>query len=272
KKSSLVPLQKMEFLGVMLDLRNHTLSVPQDKITKVMSRCQGYLQQEVTTRRELESLVGYLNFVASYIPLGRLNLLHLIRWTNHHTSTDQRYRQIQFDVIFKVSQTPWTRSEFLSRPVPMHVPSPSLDVMTDASLHGWSGILLPHREVGIWGKDVVDFSMNWKELKAIHLSILRFGGLLRGRTVRILSDNSTALSCLRKQGSLSSETLVLDQDNPGALPGSAHSADPGASPGRLERVSGSGIQRGSDLHSGPWTRRPSARSAIGSVARRWTSL
>ena len=49
--------------------------------------------------------------------------------------------------------------------------------------------------------------MNWKELKAIHLSLLHFSKFLRGKVVKILSDNTSALACIRRQGSLSSVPL-----------------------------------------------------------------
>ena len=49
--------------------------------------------------------------------------------------------------------------------------------------------------------------MNWKELKAVHLSLMLFQEELEGSRVRVLSDSMTALSCLRKEGSLVSTAL-----------------------------------------------------------------
>ena len=49
--------------------------------------------------------------------------------------------------------------------------------------------------------------MNWLELKAIQLSLLHFLPLLTGRCVSLRSDNVTALSCIRRQGSLTSRAL-----------------------------------------------------------------
>ena len=95
----------------------------------------------------------------------------------------------------------------LSRPVPMHPPTPVVELMTDASLFGWSGLLLPRRVEDSWGQEVRAFSMNWKELKAIHLSLLHFSKFLRGKVVKILSDNTSALACIHRQGSLSSVPL-----------------------------------------------------------------
>ena len=90
----------------------------------------------------------------------------------------------------------------------MNPPIPSVEIMTDASLFGWSGVLLPHRVEGAWDQGVWHHSMNWKELKAIHLTLIHFSYHLSGKSVRVLSDNRTALACLRNHGSLASQALL----------------------------------------------------------------
>ena len=81
-------------------------------------------------------------------------------------------------------------------------------IMTDASLDGWSGVLLPQRVTGVWTSQDLRHSMNWLELRAIQLSLHYYASELRGRVVKVLADNSTALSCLKNQGSLRSTPLM----------------------------------------------------------------
>ena len=50
---------------------------------------------------------------------------------------------------------------------------------------------------------------NWKELKAIHLTLMHFFPSLINKVVLLLSDNTTALGCLRKQGTLRNFPLHL---------------------------------------------------------------
>ena len=68
EKSSLFPLQKLEYLGVMLDLQNITLSLPQDKVEKIVEKSLVCYNKSLMSRRNLEQLVGLLNFAAAYIP------------------------------------------------------------------------------------------------------------------------------------------------------------------------------------------------------------
>ena len=193
------------------------MSVPQDKQLAVSTRCLEMCQKSVTTRRELESLTGLMNFVATYVVLGRLHLLPVLMWLNLRTRPCTRDVPVQMDERLRELLGIWTSQGFLHRPVPMHAPRPSLTLMTDASLEGWCGILLPRKAMGLWPSSVSLLSMNWKELMAIRLALVEFRFLLRGRTVRLLSDNTTAVSCLRHQGSvkhahlhsLSAEILVF---------------------------------------------------------------
>lgn len=207
EKSSIVPQQKLEYLGVILDLQNLTLSLPQEKIDKILSYVKQGQQRSQMSRRDLEKLVGFLNFTASYLPLGRLYLIPVMQWMNSHSSPGSRDLQIPLDNDLRDALTPWSDMTALSTPVPMHLPSPTLEIMTDASGHGWSGWLLPDEACGLWSLEDQPHSMNWKELKAVHLTILHFLDHLRGQSVKVLTDNSTVVACLRRQGSVGSPLL-----------------------------------------------------------------
>ena len=207
EKSSLTPAQEVEFLGVSWDLKNGTLSVPQEKRNVIVARCHAILNETTATRRSLESLAGLLNFAATYIQLGRLHLLPIIAWMNLSTLCSNRDTPVLLTPRFKSLVRIWTKQEFLSRCVPMNISHPDISMMTDASLDGWCGVLLPRKVLGTWSPDVQHNSMNWKELMAVCLSLRKFRSTLSGKTVRVLSDNTTTVCCLRRQGSLKSEKL-----------------------------------------------------------------
>ena len=85
-KSSVTPAQRVEFLGVVLDLQELTFSLPPDKVSKVLQWRKEVLQASTMSRRELEALVGFLNFVGSFIPLGRLYLLPIRLFSGNRTA------------------------------------------------------------------------------------------------------------------------------------------------------------------------------------------
>ena len=209
RKSVLAPSQNLTFLGVHMDLSHMELSLPPDKVAHILGLCKLLRETTNISRRDLEAISGYLNFAAKYIPLGRLYLLPFLKWTNVHTQANSRDTLVPVTQRLLSSLQPWENRVLLQTPVPMHVNRPELILMTDASEWGWCGILLPHRVEGIWAQSVACHSMNWKELETIRLSLLHFLPLIKGKTIKVLSDNTTALACLKNQGSLASTHLWL---------------------------------------------------------------
>ncbi|MCP4143312.1 MAG: hypothetical protein GY755_23990, partial [Chloroflexi bacterium] len=134
EKSSLTPAQEVEFLGVSWDLKNGTLSVPQEKKNQIVARCHAVLHENYATRRTLESLAGLLNFAASYIQLGRLHLLPIIAWMNLSTLCSSRDTPVPLTSHFKNFVRIWTNQQLLSQCVPMNTLLPDISMMTDASL------------------------------------------------------------------------------------------------------------------------------------------
>ena len=88
-KSHLAPSQTVEYLGVVLHLDTLQITLPESKVSKILSICRDTLRRRRCSRRHLESLVGILSFASYYIPLGRLRLRPIISWMNADTSTDQ---------------------------------------------------------------------------------------------------------------------------------------------------------------------------------------
>ena len=77
--------------------------------------------------------MGLLNFVAPLVPLGRLHLLTIIVWVNHHTSVAHRDRPVTLDKDILLI---WQSVVYLFLPVPMSLPFPQLFLTADASLWG----------------------------------------------------------------------------------------------------------------------------------------
>ena len=208
KKSSLTPSRNVVFLGVLLRLDRLTMELPPSTALKIISLCGRTLSRSRQSRRCLESLMGLLNFAAPLVPLGRLRLRPLIMWMNSHSSASNRDVPILLDSPFKDLLRIWQSTAFLSLSVPMSIPVPQLQLMTDASLSGWSGVLLPYRVSGHWPGEYRDRSINWLELQAVFRALQHFLWCLKGRSVLILCDNTTVVSCLLHQGTLRSGSLM----------------------------------------------------------------
>ena len=91
--------------------------------------------------------------------------------------------------------------------VPFVQHNTTLNLMTDASDFGWSGVLLPFQVNGVWSPWERSNSINWRELREILDSVILFRNSLRGHSIRVLSDNKVALSCIYNQGFLHTPAL-----------------------------------------------------------------
>ena len=206
-KSSVVPLQEIEYLGVLLNLRRLTMALPLNKVEKVLSMTRDASTSLEMTRRELERLVGYLNFAAPTLPLGRLHLIPLVGWMNQHTDPLSRDLLVPIDAGLRAALRPFRDRKFLLTPVSFRRPHPDLDIMTDASGYGWSGVLPPFLIKDSWTPLELSSSINWRELKAVFNTIEFLRESLSGKVFRIHTDNQVALFCMRRMGSIRSGDL-----------------------------------------------------------------
>ena len=86
---------------------SEAFSLPPEKVEKILSLCQEGLTSSWLTRRELERLVGFLNFATKALSLGRLYLIPLISWMNNHTTVVDRDLPVPLDLNLKESFGPW---------------------------------------------------------------------------------------------------------------------------------------------------------------------
>ena len=208
KKSSTVPSQKVEYLGVMFLLDSLQLALPEAKVLKIASLSAQMARRRSASRRELEALLGLLSFAASLVPLGRLRLRPLVLWMNSNTRTETRDDLVSLLPQFSSSLEVWTNLTWLRTPVRMRLPTPTLEIMTDASEEGWGGAFLPHRISGVWPQEYQQHSINWLELQAIFHTLEYFKADLKGSPVLLMTDNTTAVACIKNQGTLKSTTLL----------------------------------------------------------------
>ena len=84
KKTSPYPVQRLTYLGVDLDLQNLTMSLPPDKVDRLIAVSNLHTQATWVSRKDLEALIGLVTFSYSVIPIGRMYVTPLIVWMNSH--------------------------------------------------------------------------------------------------------------------------------------------------------------------------------------------
>ena len=200
QKSNLVPSQVVQYLGVVINAETFRASPSQERISKLLSTAAEFRSSASPPASLWLSLLGVLSSLAHLVPGGRLRMRSLQICL--HRSWDRR------DLSAPVSASKeclrdlqwWLHLPCLSLGVSLCQGSPDLDLWSDTSDVGWGAHLDRQIASGLWDSHQAALSINARELLAIKLGLLQFQLSLRGRTVAVFCDNTTAVAYLRKRG------------------------------------------------------------------------
>ena len=79
-KKSVPPLQTVEFIGNLVDAESMTIGVTPGRKIEVLKELEAWKQKKSCTRRQLESLIGKLQFMSNCIKPGRLFISRLLNF------------------------------------------------------------------------------------------------------------------------------------------------------------------------------------------------
>ena len=86
------PSTTLHFLGILLDSINMEARLPEDKVTRLKAELSQWSIRKSATLREIQSLIGTLNFACRVIPPGRPFLLRIIQLTHNVTKPQHHIR------------------------------------------------------------------------------------------------------------------------------------------------------------------------------------
>ena len=82
------PSTQMVFIGVLFDSVSLTLSITPERLIEIRSLVSQWLLKREATLRELQSLIGKLNFVAHCVKPARIFISRLLNWLRQIKNTD----------------------------------------------------------------------------------------------------------------------------------------------------------------------------------------
>lgn len=202
-KSSLIPSQRVVFIGVVLDSVMMRASPSPQRVDDILNLVSRVQRGTRLTYGLFLRLLGKLTAASSVIPLGLLSLRPLQVWVNGLGLDPRRHQGRMVVASGKClrSLKPWRSRAYLSSGVPLgSLPSRREVVVTDASLSGW-GAVWNHRTVrGTWSPQQKSEHINVLELRAVHLALMYFLPFLEGRHVLVRSDNTSTVYHVNHQG------------------------------------------------------------------------
>ena len=210
KDKTFMPAQNTAFLGVELDTVRQVARLPLDKLQEYKTSVQETLLRTKITRRDLESLVGKLNFATSVVPARPFlrRIIDLI-WT-----VDKPYHFILITRAVKKDLHTWL--QFLSsyngttyfRCLRI-VNSSAIHLGSDASKLGFGACYGSKWVQAAYPPAWQRQHITYLELYPIYVLIFMFGRLMANSTIIFHCDNSAVTVIVNKQSSKDSDIMGI---------------------------------------------------------------
>ena len=206
------PCHILSFAGIELDCLAFEARLPQEKIHKCLSAIEHTLSHKKVTLKELQSLIGLLNFACCAIIPGRVFLRRLINITigvkrpNHYIRITQDVRK---DLALWKSffQSHNGKSMFLED---AWCSSSHLKFYTDAAQSLGFGIVFGRKwAYGKWPADWTHKNIAFLELFPIVLGVQMWGDSLANKRILFFTDNDSVVHVINQQTSKNKELLYL---------------------------------------------------------------
>ena len=213
-KSIFIPTQEIIFLGFIINTRDMTVRLTVEKKEKIIGLGIGLLKTKNFTIRMISSFIGNLTASFEAVPEGRLYYRHL-EWCK---ALSLELHNHDFDAPCFISEQAreeiiwWVNNVEHSFAKIQDIPDIDRTIYTDASKHlggGWGASDEVLGEInGRWASEEQGMNINCLELKAIQLALQSFMPLYgKCEHIRVMSDNTTAISYINKKGGTHCMTL-----------------------------------------------------------------
>ena len=190
------PTHRLEFLGVTLDAKTQTMEVSQDRLVDIVALTHSWLYKTKVNRKELESLIGKLQFIAKCVKPGRTFIARLINWLK--TMDKKGYYGIPLEARKDIAW--WGRFLETYNGVSLiwltNKPITDMVIATDASSVGFGGTFGNEYFRGRFPKELQGSNIAVLELLAVMVALKIWGEQLQGMYFWVHVDNEAVSTIL----------------------------------------------------------------------------
>ena len=209
------PFTTLQFAGITLDTINMEARLPDERLQKCNAQLLAMHKRHKTTLKELQSLIGLLNFTCSVVLPGPAFLRRLIDLTKgvslpHHririTEACRRDLQVWLHFLGDFNG----RTFFLDEPWQV---SPPLKLYTDAAGSKGYGALFGRRWFyGEWPPNWKSLNIAFLELFPITISLHVWGCQMSNQCVSLFTGNAALVDIINRQTSKHPMIMILVRD------------------------------------------------------------
>ena len=207
------PTTCLIFLGIEVDTIAGQLRLPADKLDRLQTLLHEWGDRKACQRRELESLVGFLNHACKVVRCGRtflrrmLDLLHGVPMHPLRPHPIRLNRAFRSDLAWwRLFASDWNGISFLPPPTRLPVWQIASDASGSWGCGAWHG---SHWFQLSWDERSEGLTIMIKELLPIVLAGMIWGRRWVDSCVRCLCDNQAVVACLRSRTSRDSHCMHM---------------------------------------------------------------
>ena len=206
------PTQVLTFAGIELDCFNLEARLPKEKLDKTLGAIRVLLSKKRAKLKELQSVIGLLNFSCSVIIPGRVFIRRLINLT---IGVRRAYHSIRITTATKKDLRIWEtflasfngKSFFLDE---AWSTSYNLQFYTDAAQSSGYGIIFgKHWAYGTWPEAWKGHNICFLEFFPIVVALSTWCSELKNKRVLFFTDNESVVHVINRQTTKDTKMLAL---------------------------------------------------------------
>jgi hypothetical protein len=204
-KSILTPRKVIEYLGICWDPHTNKKFLPEKKCSGLIEKIKLLLKRNSACLKEVQSIVGSLNFASFPVPRGRLYHRALLKFCQSllYQPTHRRF-PVPKEALLELSW--WLNN--ISNSSMIHYPPICHYLVTDASLLAWGAQVDNMKLWGQWSQDEASLHSNQREMLAVLYALRDRCHYLANSSLMIQSDNKSVVAFLRNEGGTRSPALM----------------------------------------------------------------
>ena len=206
------PSRELPFLGITLNVPHFMAQLPSDKLENCRALITQATQSKGITLRNLQSILGHLNFACRVVVPGRAflrrayALTHKVDKPFHHIKMT---KEVKDDFLLWLDFLQSYNGKTFFRLDAVHTDE-ALRLFTDSSGSiGYGAVFGNHWLHGIWPSEWEGFDITFLELYPIVLAAHLWGTRFSNQTVEFHTDNMALVSILNKSSSKKPHIMTL---------------------------------------------------------------
>uniref|UniRef100_A0A1Y1M5T5 Reverse transcriptase domain-containing protein n=1 Tax=Photinus pyralis TaxID=7054 RepID=A0A1Y1M5T5_PHOPY len=208
KKSVLCPSTCVRYLGFLYNSTTMTVSLPEEKIFKVLKLLRKFSNSRNCRIREFARFLGTLCSICPAVKYGWVytKLFEREKFLALKKSAGNFNAKMEISSILK-EDFKWWLTNLSTANNSIKKDSYCMEVFSDASNTGWGGYCNGERIHGFWTESEKTYHINYLELKAVYLVLKHFAKNASDCNILFRVDNTTAMAYINKMGSVQHQSL-----------------------------------------------------------------